>query len=231
MLAIPAACARGPAREKAARPVRVETVGPAGAEGGLRYSATIQPYEQVAVAFNVSGYVREVLQRPGVDGRPRGLQSGDVVTKGTVLARLTETDFLERANQARAQGAEAEAGLARARADAERAEALYQSHSLTRPDYDSARASRDAASARAEAARAQLAAAEIAVRDCALVAPLDGVVLSRGVEVGALAGPGTVGFVVADLTRVKAVFGVPDTQVGRGSPPRRTPRAGSSPSR
>jgi multidrug efflux system membrane fusion protein len=41
------------------------------------------------------------------------------------------------------------------------------------------------------------------------------VVLSRSVEVGSLAGAGTQGFVIADLTRVKAVFGVPDLLVQR----------------
>jgi multidrug efflux system membrane fusion protein len=41
------------------------------------------------------------------------------------------------------------------------------------------------------------------------------VVLSRSVEVGALVGAGTVGFTVADVTRVKAVFGVPDLVIPR----------------
>jgi multidrug efflux system membrane fusion protein len=208
-------CGRGPAREKTARPVRVETVRAQGTGGGLRYSATVQPSEQVALAFKVGGYVREVLQRPGVDGRPRDVQQGDAVVKGTVLARVTETDYQEKVRQAQAQLAEAEAALVKAQADAERAEALYQSRSLTRPDYDGARAARDAAQARTDAAKAQLAAAEIALRDCALVAPIDGVVLSRSVEVGTLAGAGTLGFTIADLGRVKAVFGVPDTLIGR----------------
>jgi RND family efflux transporter MFP subunit len=208
-------CGRGPEKEKAARPVRVETVRGETSSGGLRYSATIQPHEQVSLAFKASGYVREVLQRPGVDGRPRDLQQGDAVTKGTVLARLTESDYLEKVNQAKAQLAEAEAALLKARADADRAEGLYRSHSLTRPDYDSARASLDAAKARADSARAQLAAAENALNDCALVAPMDSVVLSRNVEPGTLASAGTVGFVLADLTLVKAVFGVPDSLVER----------------
>jgi RND family efflux transporter MFP subunit len=209
------ACAGGKPREKVARPVRVETVRAEAQAGGLRYSAAIQPREQVALAFKVGGYVRTVAQRPGLDGRPRHLQAGDAVKKGTVLARVTERDYEERARQARAQVAEADAGLARARADAERAEALYGRHSLTRPDYDAALAAREAAKARADAARAQLADAEIALGDCALVSPLDGVVLSRTIEVGTLAAAGTVGFVVADLTQVKAVFGVPDTVVER----------------
>jgi RND family efflux transporter MFP subunit len=205
-----AACGRTVAAEKPSRPVRVETVARTVAAGGLRYSATIQPYEQIPLAFKVSGYVREVQQRPGADGRRRNLQQGDAVTRGMLLARINPADYQERVNQARAQVAEAEAGLARARADAARAEILYQGKALTRPDYDAAAASLAVAEARADAARAQLESAHISLRDGALVAPGDGVVLARKVEVGTLAQPGMEAFTLADLTRVKAVFGVPD---------------------
>jgi len=57
--------------------------------------------------------------------------------------------------------------------------------------------------------------ADLAFRDGTLVAPTDAVILSRSIEVGTLANAGTVAFVLADLTRVKAVFGVPDSLVPR----------------
>jgi RND family efflux transporter MFP subunit len=204
-----------PGAEKAARPVRVEAVDGELPTGGLRYSATIQPYEQVALSFKVGGYVRMVRQVAGTDGRPRNLQQGDPVARGTVLARVDPADYQERANQGQAQVAEAEAGLQKASADASRAEALYAAKALTRPDYDAAKANLASAVARRDAARAQLEAARISLNDTTLVAPVDSVVLSRNVEVGSLAGAGTVGFVLADLTRVKAVFGVPDLLVQR----------------
>src|SRR6266702_6307961 len=100
------ACGRPAAREKPARPVRVEAVRTEAAASGLRYSATIQPYEQISRAFKVGGYVREVLQRPGPDVRPRDLQQGDEVTTGTVLPRISEADDTEKVNEARAQLAE-----------------------------------------------------------------------------------------------------------------------------
>jgi multidrug efflux system membrane fusion protein len=193
--------------------VRVEKVRGELAAGGLRYSASIQPYEQVQLAFKVGGYVRELRQVAGTDGLLRSLQQGDVVARGTVLARLNSADYDEKVNQAKAQLAEAEASLQRARADAARAEALYAEKALTRPDYDGAIAGLKSASARADAGRAQLEAAQLQLRDSAIVAPADGVVLSRSIEVGTLANPGTTAFVLADLSRVKAVFGVPDSTV------------------
>lgn len=204
--------------EKPARPVRVETVEPQSPVGGLRYSATIQPYEQIPLAFKVGGYVREVRQATGPEGRTRSLQQGDAVSRGMVLARLDPADYRQRVDQARALVAEAEAGATKARADVERAESLYQGRALTRQDYDDAGAALAAARARVQGARAQLEAAETALRDSALTAPADAVILSRHVEAGMLAGVGTVGFVLADLTRVKAVFGVPDHVIQRVQP-------------
>jgi multidrug efflux system membrane fusion protein len=48
-----------------------------------------------------------------------------------------------------------------------------------------------------------------------LRSPLDGIVMTRSVEVGALAAPGTIAFAVADVGSVKAAFGVPDMVLPR----------------
>lgn len=215
LTALTLGCARTHADLAPARPVRVESVRREAATAGVRYSASIQPREQVSLAFKVGGYVREMRQVRGLDGGWRHLQQGDSVTRGTVLARVHSADYQERVNQARASLAEAEASLIKARADAARAESLYAAKALTRPEYDSATASLAASTARVEGGRAALESAQISLRDASLVAPADGVILSRGVEVGTLAGVGTTGFTIADLTSVKAVFGVPDMVVAR----------------
>jgi multidrug efflux system membrane fusion protein len=210
------ACGHSRAEQPPLRPVRVETVRAEDAAGGLRYSASIQPYEQVTLAFKAGGYVTELRQvRDAQGGATRSIQQGDAVTRGTVLARVNPADYQEKVNQARAQVAEAKANLAKAQADAARAESLYNDHALTRPDYDAATAAMAAAVARAESAKAQLETASLSLSDSVLVAPTDGVLLSRNVEIGTLAGVGTSAFTIADLTRVKAVFGVPDSIVGR----------------
>ena len=51
----------------------------------------------------VGGYIREIRQVRGADGRLRDAQQGDVFPKGTVLARIREKDFIERVHQANAQ--------------------------------------------------------------------------------------------------------------------------------
>ncbi len=208
------ACTKTEGREaRPAQPVRVQPVVEAPPPGGVRYSVTIEPFEQVTLAFKASGYVEGLLRRPGADGRPRAAQAGDLVTRGTVLARVLETDYRERIAQGRARLAETDAALVKARLDLERAKRLFDAESLTKPDLDSAQASHDAAAARVAAARSDIELAESALRDTALVAPADAVILERRIEVGSLASAGTVGFVLGDVRSVKARFGIPDSTI------------------
>lgn len=141
----------------------------------------------------------------------------------------------------KAQQAEAEAAYEKAKLDYERAKNLFASQSLTKANYDTAKAQFDVATAKVAAARSQVRMLEakadsaksqievieaksrgaqavvretqIPLQDTALRSPLNGVVLKKSVEKGTLASPGTTGFVVADTSSVKAVFGVPDVAV------------------
>jgi RND family efflux transporter MFP subunit len=201
------------AEPKAAQPVKTQAVAAASPQPGVRYSASIEPFEQVQLAFKASGYIDAVMQRRGADGRPRAMQAGDRVTKGAVLAHVRDIDYRERLNQSQAKLAETEASLTKSRLDLERARMLFGADSLVKPDLDAAQASFDAAQARIIAARADIELAENALRDCTLVSPATGVVLERRIEVGTLAGAGTVGFVLGDLSSVKARFGIPDGMI------------------
>lgn len=201
--------------EKSPTPVRVETVRRSAVESGQRYSATIAPYEQVNMAFKVGGYVREILQIRGVDGRLRNAQQGDTVKKGTVLARVRETDYTVKLNQAKSQLAQAQASYVKATQDWERATNLFATQSMIKPDYDTAKARFDETQASVAGARALLAEAQLNLEYCALIAPIDGMVLQRTIEVGTLVTSGSVGFILADLSRVKVVFGVPDTMLAQ----------------
>jgi RND family efflux transporter MFP subunit len=203
------------AMEKPVPPVRVAEATASAEIPRVRYSANIEPKEQVGVAFKAAGYIRDILQAPGADGRMRNIQEGDIVGRGMVLARVDAMDYSERLNQVRASLREAEAGLQKARTDFERAGRLFASESLTKPEYDAAATSLEVSQARVESAQAVVKQSETALEDTALVAPLTGVVLQRSVEVGSLAGVGTVAFVLADTTSVKAVFGVPDVMMRR----------------
>jgi RND family efflux transporter MFP subunit len=198
---------------KPARPVKVQAVAAAPLQSAVRYSATIEPYEQVPLAFKSSGYVDELLRRNGADGRLRVAQAGDRVAKGAVLAHVRDTDSREHVNQGRAKLSEADATLNKARLDLERAKTLFTADSLTKPELDAAQAALDGAQARSTAAQAEIELALIALRDCTLVAPAAGVILERRIEAGSLVAPGTLGFTLGDVTSVKARFGIPDGMI------------------
>jgi RND family efflux transporter MFP subunit len=212
--ALVAGCsAKRAAETKAPRPVKVQAVTAAAAMSGIRYSAAIEPFEQVPLAFKSAGYVEAIMRRPGADGRMRVAQPGDLVTRGTVLARVRDADYREQVNSGRARIAETEAGLLKAKLDLDRAKALFAADSLTKPDLDAAQASFDSNQARLVGARAEVELASTALRDTALIAPDGGILLERRIEVGSLVGSGTVGFVLGNITAVKAKFGIPDGMI------------------
>ena len=193
--------------------VRVRKLEQQSTATSTRYSANIEPFSRVDLAFKVGGYVREIALVKGTEATPRAVQEGDKVTRGMVLARVREAEYLQKLAAGKAQLAEATAMREQSRLELDRVTRLVESKSVAPAQLDGAKASLDAASARADAARAQLQEAELAIDDTAIRAPIDGVVLKRSIEVGTLVGPGVVGFVLADTRSVKVVFGVPDIMV------------------
>jgi multidrug efflux system membrane fusion protein len=181
----------------------------------VTYSANIVPYADVDLAFQSGGYVSSIRQVRGADGRMRNLQVGDWVTRGTVLAVVSEDQYRDRLAQAKAQLDRAQAAYTRARLAFERTKILYDSQSATKPEYDSAREQYDSSAAAVADAEAAVSQARIALGYCSLRAPMDSWVTKRSVDVGTLVGPSAVGFSLADMHAVKAVFGVPDTAMAR----------------
>ena len=192
-------------------PVRVTSVGTFEGSGGIRYSANINAFTQVTLSFKSAGYVDNIAQRKGADGRIRVLQVGDPVTQDEVLAHIREGDYLDKLNSAKAQLAQAQAAYDKTQLDFERASKLLSSDSLTKAQYDTVKASFDSDAAGLANAKANLQLATTALNDCSLRSPINGWVVERDVEIGALAATGTQAFIVADTHLVKAVFGVPDT--------------------
>ena len=206
-------CEREKPYKKSLKPVRVQAVKSYVPDGGARYSATINPDTQVNLSFKVGGYIRKILQKQGADGRMRDVQEGDWIEKDATLAWVLESDYVEKVNQAKAQLAGQLAQLKKARLDFGRAKDLYATKSLTKPDYDSAVQELEVATAQVKGARAQLREAELNLQYCALKATMNGVMLSRKIEVGTLVSPGTVGFVLSDVSSVKVVFGIPGSML------------------
>lgn len=195
------------------QPVRAEILSHDTSGSDVRYSANIEANTQVNSAFKVTGYVTELMQVEDGEGKKRPIQAGDVVQKGDILATVDSKDIRDSLTQANSQVAAAQANLNKGKQDYDRATSLFKSGSMTAPDYDSAKQEYENAVAQMENAKAAQKIARNNVNDFDLASPLDGVVLQRNLDVGSLANPQTVAFVIADTTMVKAVFGVPDNTV------------------
>lgn len=227
--------------EKMPTVVATEQITMASPERLSHYSAVVTPYMQVDVAFKQGGYVERIHLLQDSRGRTRPLQEGDFIHKGAVLARIKPADYESkiqeqsaaltevRVSDARvlAEIAEASAAVKQAQLDFGRASTLFEKESLVKSDYDAAQARLEICKAKLRQTQAQLNVnkataarmaasveeAKLALRDCALVAPIDGVVLKKTVEVGSYVSAGTVGFTLAKSNVVKVVFGVPDTEI------------------
>jgi RND family efflux transporter MFP subunit len=183
LIALLGAC-KSKQAQKPAVPVKVAAVELNVVSSGARYSATIIPRTEVQLAFKVGGYVDALRKVRGVDGKMRDIQEGDLISLGTVLARVRQSDYQVKFKEAefqaseassgievskaqyeeavsgiassKAQLVEAEAAYLKAKLDFDRAQNLFASRSMTKADYDHAKAQHDMTSAKVAAARSQV---------------------------------------------------------------------------
>ncbi|WP_163997377.1 efflux RND transporter periplasmic adaptor subunit [Pyxidicoccus caerfyrddinensis] len=205
------ACGRTPPPPQPATAVKVATVGTAEARSDARFSAEIQPATRVELAFKVGGYVDSIARVRDADGAWRLVQEGDAVKEGMELAALRKTDFAQKLAEAQAALAQARAAEEQAQLNFDRTSKLVAAQVATPAQLDTARTQRDSAAGASAATRARVDEARTAMADATIRSPLEGIVLKRAVEVGALAAPGTVALSVAETRSVRVVFGVPDT--------------------
>ncbi len=202
----------GKAEEPASPPIPVGVRAAEAYQGGgeVRYSANIQPYARVDLAFKSGGYLTNILQVRGVDGRMRNVQEGDYIKRGAVLAQVRQSDYEAKLAQAAGQNAATRAALEKAKLDLARARNLYAANSLTKSDFDKAMAQYGEALGSVASTGGQVKEARIALQDTKLKAPTAALVLKRKIEVGDLVNAGTVGFTLANTEDVKVVFGISD---------------------
>lgn len=195
-------------------PVKVQKVGTSGTDSSLTYSGQIVPDTSLDLAFSADGYIVEIAQREGINGKPRLIQPGDLVAAGEVLARVDDEKYRDRVATAQANVEIASAAFLKAQQDWSRATALKETDSITGPDFDAARQEYSTAQASVAGAQAQLDEAQMSLANSTLTSPLSGVINQRNIEIGSLVRPGTVGFVLANTESVKAVFGIPEAVLG-----------------
>jgi HlyD family secretion protein len=185
-------------------------------------TGTLQPVDTVEVGTQVTGTIKSL-----------NADFNSVVRKGQVIATLDPAVLQSQVDQARATVVRLRADLERAKVgvkDAEvklaRAKSLAQAQLLPQSDLDTAQVTYDSAVASARSADAQLAQAQasldqsqVNLSHTIITAPVDGIVLSRNVEVGQTVAAGlqapTLFIIARDLGTMQVYAAVDEADVGR----------------
>ena len=212
LIAVAPGCGKSPQPSAPeAVPVRVSEVEQIQTGKTARFSASITPNDQINLVFKSGGYIASITQVRGADGRMRALDVGDYVKAGSVMASVRPSEYQDRIHQAEAGLAKAQAAHEYAQQNFGRISALFAGGSAIKPEYDQAKAQFDTSAASLKEAVAQLSLARVQLADSVLRAPQDGWIAAKNIGVGSLTGPPTPAFVLIDMSRPRASFGVPDT--------------------
>jgi HlyD family secretion protein len=185
-------------------------------------TGTVNAVTTVLVGTQVSGTIKEIF-----------VDFNSPVKKGQLLAQIDPELSQTRVAQARANLQSAEAGVEKATAvlrDAnrtfERNRTLWERNYIARSELDASETSQQSATAQLSVAKAQVGQARAALQQeetnlqyTRILSPVDGVVISRNVDVGQTVAASfqtpTLFSIAQDLTRMQIETNVDEADIGR----------------
>jgi HlyD family secretion protein len=188
-------------------------------------TGTLEAVTTVQVGTQVGGIIQELYA-----------DFNSIVKKGQVIARLDPTLLQTNIEQQRANVTRSEADLDRlkvglddAQQKLDRAKALFDKSLLPRTDLDTAQVNVQSSKAQIKSseaalvqAKSQLNSAEVNMAHTVITAPIDGIVISRAVELGQTVNAGmsapTLYVLAADLTKMQVNANIDEADVGRMRP-------------
>jgi HlyD family secretion protein len=140
------------------------------------------------------------------------------VKKDQVIAKLDAGTYEAAVHEAEGDLANAEAGLELARLNADRSTTMLKESLIPTADNDKAQADLHQAQAQVKIKAATLERAKVDLEHCTIYAPVDGVVISRNVDVGqtvaaSLSAP-TIYVIANDLSKMQIDANVSEADVG-----------------
>src|SRR6185369_9837710 len=166
--------------------------------------------EWVAV---LDGYVNAQIQ-PHVSGYliKQNYKEGSVVGKGDVLFQIDPRPFIAALDQAKAQLAQAEAQLGKAKLDVERDTPLAQARAIAQSQLDTEIQAKLGAEALVLAAKANIEQAQLNVEWTKVTSLVSGIAGIAQVQIGNLVGPSSVLTSVSQVNPIKAYFTVSEQE-------------------
>jgi RND family efflux transporter MFP subunit len=157
-------------------------------------SASLNSVSQANAVLTASGYV-VARRKAAVASKGTGtliflgVEEGDRVKKGQVLARLDDSDVAAALQRARENLRVAQADLNDAKQSQERMRTLLKQGVVAQAEFDGAEARYQRVIATIDAAKFAVREAEVAVDNMRIIAPFDGTVLKKNADVGEIVAP------------------------------------------
>ena len=136
-------------------------------------TGTLNPVMNVQVGSQISGNIQKLFADFNTE-----------VKSGQVVAQLDAATFEAALHQAESDVANAKAGLELARLTAKRKSELAAQKAAPQADLDSAQAALQQAEAMVQMKEANAERARVDLSRCTILSPIDGIVISRNVDVG-----------------------------------------------
>ncbi|HEX8253614.1 MAG TPA: efflux RND transporter periplasmic adaptor subunit [Thermoanaerobaculia bacterium] len=188
-------------------PASVAVVRMARVTAGPRLSGTLQPRDSATIIAEVGGTVTNV-----------NVSEGQTVTRGTVLAVISDETASEGARNAQTAVQSAQTAVTVARRDLERSTSLAGAGAVPRRDIDVARAQVAQAQAQLAQAQQQLTQARERVGNQRIEAAMSGIVSQKNVSSGDVVAPGSPLFTIVDLGTLQLEAGVTSDAVAALQP-------------
>lgn len=187
---------------------RTEPVTRGGIRETVTATGTVNPVTTVQVGTQVSGSIREIY-----------VDFNSVVRKGQLIALIDPAFFETQLAQARANADRAQAALRDAERVLNQNRSLYPRNLIAKNDYDASVTAQESAAAQLAQSMAALRAAETNLSYTRIVSPVDGVVISRSVDVGQTVAASfqtpTLFTIAQDLTKMQINTNVAESDIGR----------------
>ena len=157
-------------------------------------TASLNSPSQASAVLTASGYV-VARRKAAVASKGTGtlvflgVDEGDRVKKGQVIARLEDSDVAASLQRARENLRVAQADLNDAKRSLERVGILIKQNLIAQAEFDVTEARYQRVVATIDAAKFGVREAEVAVENTRIVAPFDGTVLKKNADVGEIVAP------------------------------------------
>jgi membrane fusion protein (multidrug efflux system) len=163
--------------------------------------ATLDGYINAQIQPHVTGYIIR-----------QNYKEGAVVRQGDVLFEIDPRPFKAALNQAKAQLAQSEAQLGKARLDVERDTPLAQARAIAQSQLDTEVQAKLGAQAQVDAAKANVEQAQLNLEWTKVTSLVTGIAGIAQVQIGNLVGPNSILTSVSQVDPIKAYFTVSEKE-------------------